>query len=187
MTNKTVNKKSFTKTHEITPLTMAILADHDENGKRSTCILEKESQYIVESSPSKVIDDACHFFGSSLRGRQEGTRHISGITHKAPIAIDPYSGMYFFPTISPASPTCSWIAHTHIYQVNEAVNQQTEITFNTGQKIIVEVSIGSIINQVNRTAQFRYLLGTRINPLKARKYTANQVADPSLRDPFGLV
>lgn len=179
-------QKPDSTTHEITPLTMAILAHYDEVGNRMTRILEKGSEYFVKSSPSKVIDEACHFFGASLKGRQEGTRHISGITHKAPIAIDPYSGIYFFPTVSPASPACSWIAHTHIYKIRETKNQQTEITFKTGQKVIVEVSVGSIQNQVNRTAQFRYLLGARVSPLKTRVYASDQIADPS-RDPFGMI
>lgn len=162
--DSTMFNNFYTPTHEITPLTIAVLAHREEDGGSSTCILEEEAKYYVKNSPSKLINDACEFFGSSLRGRQEGTRHISGITHKAPIAIDPYSGMYFFPTISPSSPDCSWIAHTHVHRVYEAANQQTKIVFKNGKTITLGVSVGSIINQVNRTAQYRYLLDTRINP-----------------------
>src|SRR5690625_1024754 len=83
--------------HEITPLTMAILPNYKENNVKSSHVLEESREYIVHSTPTKVIDNACKFFGSSLKGRIEGTRDISGITHKSPIAVDPSSGMYFFP------------------------------------------------------------------------------------------
>ncbi|MFD1039020.1 competence protein ComK [Virgibacillus byunsanensis] len=166
----------YLPSHEVTPLTMAVLAQRDENGKLSTCVIEEQGENHVDHSPSKIIDYACKFFGSSLRGRQDGTRDICGITHKAPISIDPSSGMYFFPTTSPTSNKCSWIAHSHIDQVNKTTSQSTEITFKNGKRIIIEVSFGSILNQVQRTAQFRYLLDKRIKYLQ--KHNPDMVAEP---------
>lgn len=156
---------TFTSNIEVTPLTMAVLSQHDEYGNISARIIEENNEFHVKATPSKVIDYACKFFGANLKGRQEGTRDVCGLTHKAPIAIDPYSGMYFFPTASPRIPTCSWIAHTHIYELNDAKKLGTEIVFNNGKKIIVNVSYGSMKNQVYRTAQFRYLLDNRITSL----------------------
>ncbi|WP_234028587.1 competence protein ComK [Lentibacillus sp. Marseille-P4043] len=162
--------------YEITPLTMAILVQKGEAGKVSTCILEEQEEIFAEQSPTKIVDYACKFFGASLKGRQDGTRDICGITHKAPIAIDPASGMYFFPTTSPSSPKCSWIAHSHIDQVNKASNQHTELLFKTGKKVILDISYGSVLNQVQRTAQFRYLLDNRFRYL--RKHAVDIVAEP---------
>ena len=85
-------------TYEVTPLTLAVLAKKDGHGKVNTVVIEEKGEYIVKDSPTKVMDEACKFFGSSLKGRQDGTRDISKITHKAPIAVDPSSGMYFFLT-----------------------------------------------------------------------------------------
>src|SRR5690625_5941916 len=116
-------KNIYSSATEITPLTMAVLAQHDESGNATTCVLEPEAEYVVKQSPSTVINNACVFFGISLKGRQESTRNISGITYKAPISIDPSSGMYFFPTKSPANPECSWIAHSHIDNLNKAMVQ----------------------------------------------------------------
>ncbi|MUK90109.1 competence protein [Ornithinibacillus sp. L9] len=159
----------YTLTHEITPQTLAVIAQQDEDGNLSTCVLEDETEYTVDYSPSKLIDFSCKFFGSSLKGRQDGTRDICGITHKAPISIDPSSGMYFFPTTSPSNPKCSWIAHTHIEKLNRAGNQCTEIVFKSGKKVTLDTSIGSLLNQVQRTAQFRYLLDNRIKYLKQHR------------------
>lgn len=101
----------------------------------------------------------------SYVGRQDGTKDISGITHKAPISIDPASGMYFFPTSSPRNKNCSQIAHSHIDFIQPTKNQMTEVHFKNGQKIILDISYGSMMNQIQRTAQFRYLLNDRIKKL----------------------
>ncbi|WP_164669547.1 competence protein ComK [Virgibacillus doumboii] len=162
--------------HEVTPLTIAVIAQDDENGHPTTCVLEEQEEYYVQHTPSKIIDYACKFFGSSLRGRQDGTRDVCGITHKAPISIDPSSGMYFFPTTSPTNPKCSWIAHSHIDKVNKGPEHYTEVKFKNGKSVLLDVSYGSMLNQVQRTAQFRFLLDNRIKYLQ--KHNADMVAEP---------
>ncbi|MFD1361010.1 competence protein ComK [Lentibacillus salinarum] len=166
----------YSPSYEVTPLTMAIIAQQDENGNTSACVLEEQEEFSAHYSPSKIIDNACKFFGSSLRGRQDGTRGICGITHKAPISIDPTSGMYFFPTTSPTNPECSWVAHSHIDQVNQGPGRQTKIVFKNRKTILLNVSFGSMLNQVQRTAQYRYLLDNRIKYL--HRHNADVVAEP---------
>lgn len=156
----------ITITHEVTPLTMAVLSEKDDEGSRNTVVLEEKKEYTVHTTPTKMIDEACKFFGSSLKGRLEGTKDISRITHKAPIAIDPSSGMYFFPTASPSNIECSWIAHSHVKDIQSIEKTKTEIIFKNGRRIIINVSYGSMMNQLQRTAQFRYSLDTRMKILK---------------------
>lgn len=93
-----MNKNNQTSKFEITPRTMAIVPYVNEEGLIQTRILEKETSYYVDSPPNKVIDSACKYFGASLKGRQEGAFDVCRFTHKVPIAIDPYSGMYYIPT-----------------------------------------------------------------------------------------
>ncbi|PAV29268.1 competence protein [Virgibacillus profundi] len=171
----------YIPSYEITPMTLAIVAKQDRLGTLTTFIFEEEEEYVVDRSPSKIIDYACKFFGASLKGRQDGTRDICGITHKAPISIDPTSGMYFFPTTSPTNSKCSWIAHSHIDKVNRAANHCAQVVFKNGRKVILDVSYGSVLNQVQRTAQFRYLLDNRIKFLQQHK--AEVVAEPASKAP----
>lgn len=159
----------YAPNNEITPYTMAVLPKQDDYGNTGSYVLEDGEKFFVKHKPSKMIDLACKFFGSSLKGRQSGTREISRMKSKLPISIDPSSGMYFFPTLSPVNPNCSWIAHTHIQNIREVTNQSTEIIFKGAQKVVVEVSYGSIMNQVNRTAQYRYMLDNRIQGLHGDK------------------
>lgn len=166
--------------HEITPLTMAVLPENDETGAINSIVLEESGEYLVQSNPTKLIDLACKFFGSSLRGRLEGTRQISRITHKAPIAIDPSSGMYFFPTTSPKNKACSWINHSHVDHIQPAGKKQTKIVFHNGKSIVVNVSYGSMLNQMQRTAQFRYSLEQRMRQMKSDM--ENRMLEKSKRD-----
>lgn len=150
---------------EVTPLTMAVLSQETETGELGTHILDERLEYIVQTTPTKIIENACKYYGSTLEGRLDGTRGISKFVYKPPIAIDPSSGMFFFPTSSPKHKTCSWIAHSHIAYINPKHNQrETEIIFKNGRNILLPVSYGSINNQVQRTAQFRYDLETRLPP-----------------------
>ncbi|WP_112180109.1 MULTISPECIES: competence protein ComK [Paraliobacillus] len=157
------------KDYEINPVTIAIIAEK-LNGIYVSRVLEisEDAPYYIKGSPCKLIDAACKYFGSSLKGRQEGARTVCGIKHKVPISIDPSSGMYFFPTSSPQNPYCSWISHTHIDRIRKAPDRGTEFIFKNGMTLILEVSYGSMINQLQRTAQFRYLLEKRINPTPPR-------------------
>lgn len=161
----------YSSTSEITPLTMAVIAQEDDNGQVSTYVLEEEQEYVVHHTPSKLIDHACSYFGSSLKGRQEGTRNVSGITHKAPVSIDPFSGMYFIPTMSPSRKHCSWLGHSHIKHLFQLRHQGTSVVFKNGKEITLDISYGSMLNQIQRTAQFRYILDERVRHLQ--RYSHN--------------
>lgn len=164
-----MKKSLYVPVQEITPLTMAVLPQHDDNGYLGSLILEDKEEFVVSYSPSKMIDYACQFFGASLSGRQKGTKIVSQMTHKVPVSIDAHSGMYFFPTMSPVNPKCAWIGHTHIESVNKVENHKSEIVFRNGQRVVLDVSFGSIMNQINRTAQYRYTLDSRLENIQSLK------------------
>jgi len=146
---------------------MAILSNPITDGKVQAVVMEELQEYTVSTTPTKLIDTACRFYGKSLDGLQAGTKNVSNITHKAPIAIDSASGMYFFPTASPINKTCSWLSHTHIQHIQPIdKGSRTEIIFKNEQRIIINVSFGSIQNQIHRTAQFRFSLDNRMRRIQ---------------------
>src|SRR5699024_5301386 len=127
-------------TYEISPLTMAIIAIENESGIINTQIFENKTNNLINKYTIKMIKHSCRQLDSSLSAGQDGTKDISGITHKAQISIDPASGMYFLPTSSPRNKHCSWIAHSHIDFIQPTKNQMTEVHFKNGQKIILDIS-----------------------------------------------
>lgn len=108
-------------------------------------------------------------FWVEFKGKAGRNKGICGITHKTPISIDPSSGMYFFPTNSPKNPKCAWISHTHIDKVVKRNERYSEIIFKNGKTVVLNVSYGSVLNQVQRTAHYRFLLDERITPLQKLK------------------
>ncbi len=95
-------------------------------------------------------------------GRKEGTRAIIGITHKAPIAVEPLNEIYVFPTTSPNAPRCVWLSHIHVFQYEPSKEEQTVVYFKNEKSILLEVSYHSFVNQLYRTAQLRTKLSERI-------------------------
>ncbi|GAA0301001.1 competence protein ComK [Gracilibacillus halotolerans] len=154
------------KTVVISPHTLAVVGEELNNGQFYTTIMSfhEEDDQEIDLSAKKVMDIACREFGISLRGLIEGSKMLSRITHKPPIAIDRVSGMYFFPTESPQNRSCSWIAHSHVLEL-EKTERGTNIIFKNGRELFVPASYHTIINQLYRTAQFRYLLTNKMEDI----------------------
>lgn len=152
--------------YEITPLTLALIVEVLEDGSYITCVYEMDTKYYTTAPPTKIMEYACEYFGSSLKGRIEGTIKVCRIAYKVPIVVDPTSDMYFFPTASLQSKLCAWIAHSHIVNHRPINNTKAcEIEFINGQKIILDVSYGQITNQILRTSQLRYALESRMKKM----------------------
>lgn len=169
---------------EINPYTMAIVGEKvNKNSPAFSRILEYESEFLVRMNPTMVMDKSCKYFGSSLKGRQEGTKEITGITYKAPVAVDPLNEIYMFPTISPYKDTCTWISHSYILNYFSAGREKTEVFFTNHNSIILDISKGSFENQLNRTAQFRYILSNRVHKRQVsqiKKLDNSEIAISSL-------
>lgn len=150
---------------EVTPYTLAVIPYRTRGGKLYSKILEKNAEFIVKLSPTELMEKSCNYFGSSLEGKQEGTKKILKYSHKLPICLEALSNMYFFPSTSPSNENCHWLAHSHIRELRPTDNFKTEVVFFNGKSIIVDVSHGSLENQLHRTAQYKHLLNKRIKSM----------------------
>lgn len=144
--------------YEINNDTLAILPIGDNRSK----VIEKNKTFIVNLTPTKIIDDSCQYFGSSYQGRFSGTKNLIGITHKAPIIVEESKEMIFFPTSSPRLSNCAWISLKNLknYKRN---NTCTELIFDNGNLINLKTSYGMIDNQVLRAARLESVLRLRKN------------------------
>ena len=70
--------------YEVNSNTLALLPV----GTNVTKVIEKQDSFLVNQTPSQIIDYSCRSFGSSYLGRHEGTKHLTGINYKAPIIIE---------------------------------------------------------------------------------------------------
>lgn len=164
--------------HEVTPLTMAVIpTDSSLRKQSSSLLLEETGERTAEYYPTQLIDLSCKSYGSSLKGRLEGTASIASITHKPPIIIDSPFGMAFFPTASPYHPACIWLSHVHIERIVENTSNGTDVYFVNGKIITLDVSFHSLENQLSRAAQFRFALENRLT-ISKKKTKRKQFINP---------
>ena len=135
-------------------------------GDNSSKIIESDEEYFVKRSVQNIMEHSCEYFGSSFEGRKEGTKKLLGITHKSPIIIEETRKIIFFPTTSPDNWNCMWINLEKIDKYYKIDNKTSEILFKNGDKVKLNVSIGSLSNQILRATRLKYILEERIDQKK---------------------
>lgn len=133
------------KDYEINSGTIAIIPIDDNTSK----IYEDEVEYIINKNSNKIIEDNCKFYGSSYKGRCDGTKYLTGIKSKYPIIIEETRNIIFFPTSSIRNNNNIWISLNKIKSYSKN-NLGSNITFNNNKKINLDISIYSLENQYCR-------------------------------------
>ena len=133
------------KNYEISKNTLAIIPV----GEKKSKIFEKDNSYIIESSPNKIMDSSCKYYGSSMDGRQKGTNSLTGISYKAPIIVQDDGTIIFFPTTSPRLKKCCWVSLNNIESYYYDFEKKTcVIIFDNNKKIEFDVSYCVLNNQI---------------------------------------
>ena len=128
--------------------------------KNTTKVIEKTDSFILNESTKNIIEYSCEYFGSSYNGRHSGTKRLTGITHKSPIIIEESREIIFFPTTSPRIDECCWLSLKHINKYEKQQNKCV-ITFNTGYNLDINISYGSLDNQILRATRLESVLRLR--------------------------
>lgn len=139
--------------YEINSNTLALLPI----GKEATKVIEKQDSFLVNMTPSDIIDQSCRSFGSSYLGRHEGTKYLTGINYKAPIIIEETQSMIFFPTASPRFSKCAWIALNHVKN-HIRFEEKSILYFQCGKNVELDISYGSLENQILRATKLESVL-----------------------------
>ena len=145
--------------YEITYDTEMIIPLSDNKSK----IIEIDDEYVIEKNTLKILEHSCEYFGSSLEGRKEGTKKILGITHKSPIIVEESRKIIFFPTNSPERKDCAWINLEKIDKYYKVDKKTSSIVFKCGKVVNLNVSYGSLTNQILRATRLKFILEDRIN------------------------
>ena len=144
--------------YEINRNTMALIPINDKQTK----IIERNRIFIINQNIMDIIKYSCEYFGSSYLGRKEGTRKLTGITHKSPIIIEESNNLIYFPTESPRLNSCSWIGFNNIKKyINN--NGKATIIFDNDKVLDLNISYNSLDNQVLRSSKLESILRKRLN------------------------
>lgn len=142
--------------YEINKNTIALIYDDYK-----TIIYEKNNKYVINKLPNEIIKYSCEFFGCSFKGRLEGTKLLTGITHKSPIIIEESDEIIFFPIVSYRLNSCSWIRNKYIKKYEKCSDNRCKITFCNGTEIEVDCSFETIDNQVLRSSRLESIIRYR--------------------------
>ena len=126
-------------------------------------VIEKDDEYIVEQNTLKILEHSCEYFGCSLEGRKEGTKKILGITHKSPIIVEESRKIIFFPTNSPERKDCAWINLEKIDKYYKVDKKTSSILFKCGKLVNLNITYGSLTNQILRATRLKFILEDRIS------------------------
>lgn len=143
--------------YEINEETLAVLALDKDKSK----VIEIEREIIINSSTMDIIDRSCKFFGSSYKGRFDGTKYLINLSHKAPIIIEETRKIIFFPTSSPRNDMCDWISLNNLdnYYKNK---KNTTLKFYCGKLLTLEINYGVLDNQVLRATRLEAVLNKKL-------------------------
>ena len=142
--------------YEVNKGTFAIFPD--EFGKSK--VVEKDNEYIIEQKPYNIMEHSCSYFGSSLKGRLNGSKDMLGSIYKAPILVEESNNIIFFPTNSPKSNDNIWISLNNIKKY-EKNGEKTNIIFINDKKIEVDIPYFSFDNQILRSAMLESMIKKR--------------------------
>ena len=144
--------------YEINRNTMALIPISDDQTK----IIERDRIFIIEENIMEIIKNSCEYFGSSYLERKEGTKKLTGITHKSPIIIEESNNMIYFPTESPRLNSCSWINFNKIKNYFNN-NGKATIVFDNNRILDLNISYGVLDNQFLRSSKLESILRKRLN------------------------
>ena len=123
-------------------------------GSNTSQVYEEEAEYVVNMSSNKLIDYNCKFYGSSYRGRCEGTKYLTGIKSKFPIIIEESRNIIFFPTSSIRKMDNAWISLNMIKKYKRHL-YGTLIRFNNEKELEIPISFYSVDNQYSRATRLK--------------------------------
>ena len=126
--------------------------------KNKTRVIELDEDYIINKNINKIMNDSCKSFGSSLKGRVEGTYNLTGIKYKAPIVLSEYLSIIMIPTGSTRGEKCDWINLKYIEKISSTADNKCIINFINGKNIKFNVSYFIIQNQLTKATRLDYNL-----------------------------
>lgn len=141
--------------YEINNNTIALIYE-----KEKTIVYEINNKFIVNKTPNQIIKYSCEYFGSSYKGRVEGTKKMTGITHKSPIIIEESNEIIFFPLSSPRNVECSWLRNKYINNYKKIDNGCVLSVIN-GINIDLNCSYEIINNQILRSSRLESVIRYR--------------------------
>ncbi len=144
--------------YEINNNTLAVVGINDFK----SMAIESDNNYIINDNSYQIMEDSCNYFGSTFKGRIDGTKKMMNINYKVPIIVEESNDIIFFPLSEIDNSNCVWISLKWFDRVVKE-NDNTYIYFKNGEKISINVSKYVVENQFFRSLKLSSILNDRKN------------------------
>lgn len=145
-----------TEIYEINSKTCALIQENTF----STIIIDNNETFTINYPINKVLNYNCAYYGSSFKGRLEGTKQLLGSKYKLPIIIEETREIIFFPTTSYRKDKCIWLSLKNISSYKEE-NNEVIVTFINKKQLKLNISYDSFENQLLRATKLLLILQNR--------------------------
>ena len=116
------------------------------------------TEEVMSESALSRLERMTLLNGSTLRGRTDAVRQLTGWKQKLPVVISERTQEIWFPLISPEDPECIWVCSGHIIKASETAPGCTEILFSSGYRTTVNAGVRTVRKQMERCRTLRDLL-----------------------------
>ncbi len=147
--------------YEIDLSTLMLIGISDEETK----IITLDNEFIIHENTKKIIDNSCHFFGSSLADRIKATNRLVNMASKTPIIIEESRNIIFFPLKSTREKNNIWISFNQLDNYSKKDNN-TILKFKNGKEVSIRFSYYIVDNQVTRSIILDYEINNRRKSLE---------------------
>ena len=163
-----------TDSYIINPVTMGLLPMNSPFGELWTIILETTKVFIVKKKPIEIIDESCHWFGSSYAGGKSSVAAIMGYKSMFPINISSELGICLFPLASAERRDTVWLAHAHIKDWVSKDRVTTTVRFMNYQVMDLLIARSVFEWKTFRAGQYRHSLRETVEDYKVFREQINR-------------
>lgn len=117
-----------------------------------TKIYDETGVYYTKQSIHSLLDEACIHGGADYNGRINSVRKKFKYKRLTPLPLDPYYGIYAFPTCSPKTKDCVWVFDSHVHSFKQISNNNIEVTFESGNTLVATISKDFFKEQLENTS-----------------------------------
>lgn len=122
----------------------------DINDKNSILVVEKDRKMTLKGNSFRFLKKCCYCYGHSYNIQRQFIIDHFNYYIKTPIILSEYNKIILFPTASPESNDCIWIAYNNIDRYVEIDKKYTEIYFKGGKILKIKASYTTIDNQITK-------------------------------------
>ncbi|MFP7299058.1 competence protein ComK [Neobacillus niacini] len=110
---------------------MYMFGFYDRNGKKYTFVRQFDQVFIVDRSPTEILDDSIRCIGFDLRGAMDTSKMIMGNNMMCPVMINPIHSICVFPDKSHKHDGTIWYNPNQIVRT-QSLRRKTYIEFRNG-------------------------------------------------------